>query len=112
MSLRGGVLANEAICIFMEKHYYVYIATNKGRTVLYTGVTNSLLKRMGQHKERAVVGSFTDRYNINILVYYEIYGNISQALFREKQIKAGSRKKKIDLIIGINPGWSDLLKKI
>ena len=96
--------------MFVEKHYYVYIATNKGRTVLYTGVTNSLLKRSGQHKHKISNISFTAKYNVNIIVYYEVYGSISQAIFREKQIKAGSRKKKIDLIVSINPGWRDLLK--
>lgn len=90
--------------------YYVYIATNKGRTVLYTGVTNSLLNRAEQHKSKTTANSFTAQYNVHVIVYYEIYGNVGQALFREKQIKSGSRQKKIDLIVGMNPDWRDLLK--
>jgi len=77
---------------------------------LYTGVTNNLLNRDNQHKTKINKKSFTARYNINKVVYYETYTNIYNAIAREKQIKAGSRQKKIDLIRSINPGWRDLTK--
>lgn len=92
-------------------HYYVYIATNKINTVLYTGVTNNLIKRIYQHKNKLVKG-FSSRYNINKLVYYEVFDDIQNAIEREKQIKAGSRAKKIELIIKINPTYQDLFDKI
>jgi len=88
-------------------NYYVYILTNKTNTTLYTGVTNNLAIRTHQHKKKVVKG-FTSQYNINKLVYYECYNNINDAIAREKQIKAGSRKKKIELIEGMNPEWRDL----
>jgi putative endonuclease len=91
----------------MSKQYYVYIMTNKGNTVLYTGVTNNLKRRVYEHREKLIEG-FTKKYNIRKLVYYEIYQDIYEALKREKQIKAGSRQKKISLINGINPQWMDL----
>jgi putative endonuclease len=81
--------------------------TNKGNTVLYTGVTNNLKRRVYEHREKLIEG-FTKKYNIRKLVYYEIYQDIYEALKREKQIKAGSRQKKISLINGINPQWMDL----
>ena len=96
-----------------EYHFYVYIATNHPRnTVLYTGVTNGLIKRSGQHAEKRFPGSFTARYNVNRIVYFETFGDIHAAIDREKQIKAGSRKKKVDLIDGINPGWNDLVEEM
>jgi putative endonuclease len=91
----------------MEKQYYVYIMTNKNNTVLYTGVTNDLKKRVFQHKEKLVDG-FTCRYNVSKLVYYQIAQNAFAAISREKQIKGGSRAKKIELIDGLNPDWKDL----
>ncbi|MEO0075130.1 MAG: GIY-YIG nuclease family protein [candidate division WOR-3 bacterium] len=78
----------------MFKRYYIYILTNKNNSVLYTGVTNNLKKRIYEHKEKAVSG-FTKRYKINKLVYYEIFFDILSALTREKQIKEGSRENKI-----------------
>ena len=90
-----------------NKAYYVYILTNQYNTVLYTGVTNDLKRRIWQHKERSGEG-FTKRYNINKLVYYEMFNDVRDALAREKQIKAGSRQKKIDLIHGMNREWHDL----
>jgi putative endonuclease len=81
--------------------------TNKRNTVLYTGVTSSLKKRIYEHKEKLTPG-FTKKYNINKLIYYEIFDNIYNALSREKQIKAGSRKKKIILVNSFNPTWNDL----
>lgn len=87
--------------------YFVYIMTNARNTVLYTGVTNNLMCRVWEHKNK--VGSiFTRRYNVNKLVYFEMGNDVNQAIFREKQIKAGSRQKKLDLINSINPEWKEL----
>ena len=88
--------------------YYVYIMTNKMNTVLYTGVTNDLMRRVYEHKNKLDIKSFTARYNVNKLVYYETTNSIQSAIEREKQIKAGSRKKKEDLINEFNPDWKDL----
>ncbi len=85
--------------------------TNHTNTVLYTGVTNDLLKRTYQHKEKLVEG-FTKKYNITKLVYYEIFDDIENAILREKQIKGGSRSKKITLIKSINPNFSDLYSQL
>jgi putative endonuclease len=93
-----------------EKRYYVYIMTNQEHTVLYTGVTNDLQRRVIEHRSGRG-GIFSKRYKIYELVYYESGDNSSQAIFREKQIKAGSRQKKIDLINSVNPEWEDLYNK-
>ncbi len=95
----------------MTKEYYIYIMTNKRNTVLYTGVTNDLIKGVYEHKSKLVEG-FTKKYNINKLVYFEMYENPSEAIAREKQIKAGSRQKKINLINTINLEWKDLYLEI
>ena len=95
----------------MNKNGYVYILTNKNNTVLYTGVTSNLVKRIYEHKNKIIQG-FTSIYNVNKLVYYEIYDDITDAINREKQIKAGSRKKKIELINNINSDWNDLYNSI
>jgi putative endonuclease len=81
----------------MDKQYYVYIMTNKNNSVLYTGITNDLKRRIYEHKEKFVSG-FTKKYNVRKLVYYEVFQDPENAILREKQIKAGSRGKKIDLI--------------
>ncbi|MHC5740373.1 MAG: GIY-YIG nuclease family protein [Nostoc sp.] len=91
----------------MSKQYYLYIMTNKYNTVLYTGVTNDLQRRVYEHKEKIIEG-FTKKYNITKLVYYEIFEDAYTAISREKQIKAGSRQKKIDLVNSINQEWKDL----
>jgi len=91
-----------------EKCYYVYINTNKWNSVLYTGVTNNLLNRNYQHKMGEDKLSFTSKYKVNKLVYFEVYSDIRDAITREKLIKAGSRKNKIDLIKKLNPKWRDL----
>lgn len=75
--------------------------------MLYTGVTNDLIRRIYEHKEKIIAG-FTKKYNVNKLVYYEIFTDINSAIAREKQIKAGSRQKKIDLVNSMNPQWCDL----
>ena len=92
--------------------YQVYIATNKNNTTLYTGVTNNLIRRMEEHKLKMNPKSFSARYNINKLVWYENYTDIGEAIAREKQIKAGSRKKKIQLIETTNPEWKDLYETL
>ena len=94
-----------------EKQYFVYIMTNKNNTVLYTGVTNNLVRRILEH--RSGTGSqFTSKYNVTKLVFFETTSDVHAAIVREKQIKAGSRQKKIALIEEINPGWQDLLDEI
>ena len=95
----------------MPRGGFVYIMTNTYNTVLYTGVTSDLLKRVWQHKEKTIAG-FTKRYNVTKLVYYEACDDISAAIAREKQIKAGSRQTKIDLICGMNPDWHDLFREL
>ena len=95
----------------MEKPCFVYILTNKRRTVLYTGVTSDLQKRVHQHRMKLTPG-FTTRYNVNKLVFYEVADNPYAAISREKQIKAGSRKKKMALIDGMNPQWLDLYETL
>ena len=94
-----------------EKQSYIYIATNKRHTVVYIGVTNDLFRREDQHKNKIDKNSFTAKYNIDTIVYYETYNDIKIAIAREKQIKAGSRKKKIELIEKMNPEWKDLIKE-
>ena len=81
--------------------------TNKNNSVLYTGVTNNLQKRVSEHRNKLIAG-FTSKYNVTKLVYYELTNDINSAIKREKQIKAGSRQKKIDLINSINGNWDDL----
>jgi len=81
----------------MNKVYFVYIITNKKHSVLYTGVTNNLAKRIYGHKNK-VVKDFSEKYNVIKLVYYEVFDSIETAIMREKQIKAGRRKKKLELI--------------
>jgi len=87
---------------------FVYLMTNDNNTVIYTGVTSNLKERIKEHKGRKHPDSFTSRYNIRKLVYFEIIDNIREAIKREKQIKGGSRKNKVDLINRSNPGWRDL----
>lgn len=89
----------------------MYIMTNKRNKVLYTGVSSDLLKRVWQHKNKTIPG-FTEKYNVDKLVYYEFFEDITLAIEREKQIKAGSRQKKIDLINEFNPEWKDMYSKI
>jgi len=90
-----------------DKEYSVYIITNRYNTVLYTGVTNDLNRRVYEYKNHLIKG-FTAKYNVEKLVYYESTPDIYAAIQREKQIKGGSRKKKIDLIEGLNSEWRDL----
>lgn len=89
------------------KEYYVYIMTNRRNSVLYTGVTNNLMRRVYEHKHKAVKG-FTSRYNTTRLVFYESTHDVMPAIGREKQIKGWLRRKKIALIESENPEWMDL----
>ncbi|MBC8284238.1 MAG: GIY-YIG nuclease family protein [Nitrospinae bacterium] len=89
----------------------VYMMTNKRDGTLYTGVTSNLVKRVYEHKEGVLPG-FTKNYGCKRLVYFEVHENMGNAITREKQIKSGSRKKKIELINKLNPQWNDLYEKI
>ncbi len=91
------------------KLYYIYILTNKRNGTLYTGVTSNLQKRIYEHKNKLIKG-FTQKYSIDKLVYFEETNDINIAIQREKQLKAGSRKKKLELIESHNPQWKDLSK--
>ena len=94
----------------MEKGGCVYILTNKNHTTLYTGVTSDLFSRTVEHREKKYPNSFTSKYNTYKLVYYEAFHSIEEAIAGEKQIKGGSRKKKISLINKMNPEWKDLFE--
>lgn len=87
---------------------FIYIITNKNNTTLYVGVTSNLKLRIQQHKQKVYPRSFSARYNLNKLVYYEAFQMIGDAIAREKQLKAGSRAKKIALIVAKNPNWDDV----
>jgi putative endonuclease len=89
------------------KRYYVYILTSKKNGTLYTGVTNSLVRRISEHKNKINEG-FTKKYNVSRLVYYEEFSNIADAILREKRIKKWKRQWKIELIETLNPQWIDL----
>lgn len=91
----------------MSKNYFVYIATNKINTVLYTGMTNDIYVRMRQHKEKTIPG-FTALYNVNKLVFYEVFNDPNAAIAAEKQIKGWVRDKKLALIRELNPDFKDL----
>jgi putative endonuclease len=92
----------------MERGGYIYILTNKNHTVLYTGVTSNLVNRLYEHKTGLYKTSFTYKYNVKELVYFEEFLSVEEAIYREKQIKGGSRQKKLDLINHFNPEWKDL----
>ena len=95
----------------MKRQYYVYIMTNKRNRVLYIGITNDLKRRVYEHKEKLVAG-FTRRYNVTKLVYYEVFEDVEDAILREKQIKGGSREKKIELIGTMNKEWRELYDEL
>ena len=94
------------------KSGFVYIFTNKNHTTLYIGVTSHIVQRINQHRDKVFPNSFTAKYNLNKLVYYEVFQEIGDAIVREKQLKAGSRKKKLDLINSLNTEWKDLYDEI
>jgi len=97
--------------IKMHTHSYIYIITNKHKNVLYLGVTNNLMRRIYEHKNQLTKG-FAYRYNLDQLVYYEIYPDITTAIAREKQIKGWTRDKKSRLINSLNPTWEDLYENL
>jgi putative endonuclease len=98
-------------CRWMERQFYIYILSNKNNTVLYIGITNDLVRRIYEHKNKLCKG-FTKKYNVDKLVYYEICDDPISAIAREKQIKAGSRKKNISLVESMNVEWIDLYSLI
>jgi putative endonuclease len=95
----------------MDRSYAVYIMANENNSVLYTGVTNDLTRRVAEHRTGAMPG-FTKRYNVKKLVYYEFFGSIELAIGREKQLKRGSRRKKDLFVAGFNPSWTDLYDRV
>lgn len=88
--------------------YYVYLMTNSHKNLLYTGITNDLIRRVYEHKNHLDKGSYTDRYNIEYLVYFEFTSDVKAAIEREKQIKGWNRKRKDKLVNSKNPEWRDL----
>jgi len=94
-----------------DHNYFIYIVTNKNKTVLYIGVTNDLQRRIYEHEHR-LIPVFTQKYNCHYLVYYEHFQNIDDAIAREKQIKKWRREKKDNLIGVINPEWKFLNEQI
>jgi putative endonuclease len=96
----------------MKRGGYIYILTNKNNTVLYTGVTSNLLNRLDEHKSGKHINAFTKKYNCTKLVYFEGFNRIEDAIGREKQIKGGSRNKKISIIESLNPNWNDLSNEV
>jgi putative endonuclease len=95
----------------MSRQYYIYIMTNKNNTCLYTGVTNDLKRRVYENKNKFIKG-FTRRYNVTKLLYYEIFQDPYHAISREKQIKKGTRQRKVDLIDSMNSAWRDLYDEL
>jgi putative endonuclease len=93
-----------------EKRYYVYLMTNWNHRVMYVGVTNDIMRRLDEHKNKLIKG-FTEKYNINKLVYFEETANVYSAIAREKEIKKWRRQKKNALVQSVNPEWSDLLNE-
>ena len=96
----------------MERGGYAYITTTKKNTVLYTGSTSDLRVRIYQHKTKEYPNSFTARYNVDKLVYYEYFHFVEEAIEREKQIKSWKRAKKLELINAFNPEWRDLYEEL
>ena len=92
--------------------YYVYILSNDHKNVIYTGVTNDLVRRVYEHKHHLDKSSFTSKFNVENLVYFEITTDIDSAIAREKQIKGWNRKRKDKLIETLNPNWNDLYESI
>jgi putative endonuclease len=95
----------------LTRQYYVYILTNRNNTVLYTGVTNDLKRRVYEHKQHLIEG-FSSRYKTDKLIYYEGCSDINAAIAYEKQLKQWLRQKKIELIQGFNPEWKDLYETL
>lgn len=96
---------------WVERHYYVYILASQRNGTLYIGFTNNLIRRIQEHREKEIQG-FTRQYGVDKLVYYECYGRIPPALYREKQLKHWNRAWKMKLIEGENPQWKDLFDEL
>jgi putative endonuclease len=96
----------------MRKGGYVYILANRSKSVLYVGVTADLKRRIAEHKNKTDPKCFTAQYNCDILLYYNGFQNIEEAIHEEKRLKGGSRRRKQDLIYAMNPMWIDLYDKI
>ena len=96
----------------MERGGSIYFMTNKNRTTLYLGVTSNLIKRVSEHRTHYYKGSFTDKYNLELIVFFEFHSTIEEAISREKQVKKWNRAKKDALINGLNPEWRDLWGEI
>jgi len=94
-----------------QKYYYVYILSNKYNNVLYVGITNDLIRRVYEHKNKLIEG-FAEKYNVDKLVYYELFNDPINAITRKKQLKGYSRKKKVELINSFNPEWKDLYESL
>lgn len=94
-----------------EKQYYVYILANKTNVALYVGVTSDLRRRVYEHKQKFAKG-FTEKYGIDKLIYYEIFGDPENAILREKRLKGGSRARKNRLVESMNPEWRDLYDEL
>ena len=95
----------------MKQHnYYIYILANKNNKVIYTGMTNNLERRLYEHRNKIIEG-FTKKYNVDRLVYYELFSNAEDAIRREKEIKKWRREKKDNLIMTLNPEWKDLAEE-
>ncbi len=95
----------------MEKHFYVYIMTNKKHGTMYIGVTSNIIKRIWEHKNHVVKG-FTEKYNLDKLVYYEVHDNAESAIRKEKRLKEWQRLWQVDLVDKFNPEWHDLYDSI
>ena len=93
-------------------NYYVYVLSNCTNTTIYTGVTNNLIRRVFEHRQNTDPKSFTAKYDVHKLVYYEYTGDVRVALEREKQIKSWSRAKKNKLVNARNPKWEDLYETL
>ena len=93
-----------------RNHYYVYLVTNWNHRVMYVGVTNNLIRRLEEHRNKLVKG-FTEKYNVNKLVYFEETDDVVSALAREKEIKRWRREKKDNLVTSMNPEWKDLCEE-
>ena len=93
-----------------DRRYYVYLMTNWNHRVMYVGVTNDLVRRLYEHKSKLVKG-FTEKYNVDKLVYFEETNDVQSALAREKEIKKWRREKKNALVVSVNPEWKDLVEE-
>ena len=96
----------------MERGGSIYFMTNKNKTTLYLGVTSNLIKRVSEHRTHFYKVSFTDKYNLEFIVFYEFHSTIEEAISREKQVKKWNRTKKEELINKLNPTWIDLWDEI